>query len=93
MKPINRYHIRMGTKRTTISLDTMLSTLLALKLQHQPHTLAAHMAIRNWLQEQIDRQNDPDRTRTSQWLQGEAFLAIADKKLSEEYFDWLLSES
>ena len=84
-----RYHVIQGTRRTTVSLDRHLAGLLAIHLGHQPDDAEAHRAVRDWLQAQLDAANDPGRQRVSQWLQGEALLAISDKKLSEKYLTWL----
>ena len=88
-----RYHIYLGDKRTSASLDNVLAALLALKLGETPETLEAHNAVRAWLQTQLDEENDPGRFRVSQWLQAEVMLALVDKKLSERYWDWRLNES
>lgn len=86
-----RYHVQLGTKRTTITLDTVLSDLLAIKLGYRPDDAQAHAAVREWLQQQLDEAGDPNRIRTSQWLQEQVILAIADKKLSTKYDDYILS--
>ena len=85
------YHVTLSTRRTTVSLDETLAALMALKLGQPPHTPAAHTAIRTWLQARLDENNDAGRVRVSQWLQQEAILFLVDKKLSEQYGDWLLS--
>jgi len=85
-----RYHVQLGTKRTTVSLDETLADLLALQLNQQPHTPEAHTAVREWLQRRLDADNDPYRARVSQWLQAQVILALVDKKLSDAYGDWLL---
>lgn len=88
-----RYHVQLGIKRTTVSLDETLADLLALQLNQQPHTPEAHTAVRAWLQRQLEADNDPYRARVSQWLQGQVILALVDKKLSDAYGDWLLGLS
>ena len=84
-----RYHVIQGTRRTTVSLDRHLAGLLAIHLGHQPDDAEAHRAVRDWLQDRLDAEADPERQQVSQWLQGEAVLAVADKKLSESYLTWL----
>jgi hypothetical protein len=90
---MNRYHLTLGHKRTTISLDTMLSDLLAIRLGAWPQAPEAHGAVRAWLQQQLDRVNDPGRIRVSQWLRDQTVLFLVDKHLSETYLDWFLENS
>ena len=76
----DRYHVLIGTRHTTVSLDPASSNLLALKLGHEPRTAAARAAIREYLQEKLDEYNDPHRTRVSQWLREWILLDLVDKK-------------
>lgn len=87
-----RYHVNLGDKRTTVSLDEVLTELLALKLGHTPNTPEAHSGIRQWLQDRLEDNNDPGRILVSQWLRREALLLVADKKLSKAYGDWVSLE-
>ncbi len=41
-----RFHVRLGDKRTTVSIDRTLTELMALKLGEQPYSEEAHQAIR-----------------------------------------------
>ena len=82
------YHVRLGTRRTTVSLDKIISTLLSLKLGCDPKTEDAHSAVRAYLQDQLDHTNDPDRTSVSQWLREEVLLDLVDKKLATTYWRW-----
>lgn len=83
---MTRYHLMIEETRTTVTLDTTLSNLLAVKLNVDPiaDAPAAHAAVRAWLQEQIDR--DPGAyvlarrkvtNRNSQRLQKYALLTVA----------------
>ena len=83
-----RYHVSLGARRTTVSLDTALSDYLALRLDTEPQSKAAHKAVRDWLQAQLDAQNDPGRCFTSQWLQSEVVHEIADRMLREKWGQW-----
>lgn len=85
-----RYHIWLGERRTTVSLDNILSDYLALALGTTPQSPAAHQAVRQWLQHRLDLNADPHRCRVSQWLQGQAIEHISDNKLSDAYTQWLL---
>ena len=84
----DRYHVLLGKRRTTVSLDQTSSTLLAIKLGEEPRSEDAHSAIRAYLQEKLDETNDPRRTSVSQWLQGEVLLDLVDKKLAAKYWAW-----
>lgn len=87
---MERYHVIVGGRRTTVSFSSLLADLLAIRLDEEPDTEESHTAVREWLQARLNDYGNPERTRVSQWLQGEVILAIADKKLSDRYFDWLL---
>jgi hypothetical protein len=85
-----RYHLTLGDKRTTVSLDTLLADLLALRLGACPQSPQARRTVRAWLQQQLDQTYDPGRVRVSRWLTHEALLFLVDEQLSETYLDWLL---
>ena len=87
---MKRYHLSLGHKRTTVSLDNILSELLAIRLGLCPQSAQAHGAVRLWLQQQLDQANDPGRIRVSQWLREQAILFLVDNKLSNTYLDWFL---
>lgn len=84
-----RFHVHQAQQRTTVSLDTTLVTLLALKLNHSPGSTEAHQAIRQWLQQRLDDLNDPGLYHVSQWLQSQVVLALVDKKIANLYDMWL----
>lgn len=84
-----RYHVTLGTKRTTVSLDNTLSVLLSLRLGQPPHTSQAQRAVRHWLQARLDEQKDYNRCRTSQWLRNEVVYALITADLAELYGQWL----
>ena len=86
---MERYHVRLGQRRTTVSVDKIVSQYLSLHLGTTPGTLAAHTAVRAWLQSRIDLNNDPGRIRVSQWLLAEALDAIVGPNLREAYACWL----
>jgi hypothetical protein len=83
---MSRYHLMIEETRTTVTVDTTLSNLLAVKLNTDPiaDAATAHAAVRGWLQDEIDR--DPGAyvlarrgvtNRNSQRLQKYALLAVA----------------
>ncbi|MEO9206561.1 MAG: hypothetical protein ABI296_12760 [Gammaproteobacteria bacterium] len=45
-----RYHIKVSDKRTTISLDKIISDLIAIKLGVDPSSEEAHSAVREQLE-------------------------------------------
>ena len=84
MSQQTRYHIQLKSRRTTITLDTVLSELLAVKLGLSPADDKAHSAVRDWLQEMIVQkmgETMPGNSRLSQWTRQYAIEAIADPKL------------
>ena len=84
----NRYHVALGKKSTTVTVDKVISDLLALKLGQDPKTDDAHAAVRDYLQQKLDETNDPRRTSVSQWLRQEALLDLVDTRLSAKYWRW-----
>lgn len=87
---MERYHVTLKDRRTTVSLTSLLSSLLAIHLDEEPLTEEAHTAVREWLQQRLEESVHPHEFRVSQWLQGEVILELVDKKLSDAYLDWLL---
>ncbi len=73
---------RQAQKRTNVSLDATLVTLLALKLDHLPGSSQAHHAIRQWLQQRLDELNDPGLYQVSQWLPSQVVLALVDNPIA-----------
>jgi len=86
-----RYHVYQGGKRTTVNLTMALAQLLAVKLGHTPETPAADRAIRHWLQQQLDRYNDPGMDYVSRWCQTPIVYAVLDPEIAERHGQWLLS--
>ena len=84
-----RYHVTLGPKRTTVSLDNTLSVLLSLRLGQPPQTPQAQRVVRHWLQARLDEQKDYNRCRTSQWLRDEVVYALITNDLAALYDRWL----
>src|SRR5512142_1821826 len=84
----DRYHVVLGKKDTTVTVDKITSDLLALKLGHEPRSEDARAAVHAYLQEKLDEKNDPRWTSVSQWLRQEVLLDLLDKKLSAKYEKW-----
>ena len=58
MNPYPRFHITQrrtskADRRTTVSLDPIVADLLAVALGHTPGSVAAHTAIRIWLDKSL----------------------------------------
>ncbi len=89
-KHSDKYHITFADKRTTISLDTMLSELLAIKLNQIPETEEAHVAVRGWLQKTlIERMGDQSAPGMASHFARRYMLEfIADKRLIGKWHDW-----
>ena len=85
-----KYHVQLGDRRTTVSIDDTLSNLLSLKLGFAPGTQNALKAVQKWLQARIDEQNDPNRIRTSQWLQAQVVESLISAELAKKHDQWIL---
>ncbi|QKK02737.1 MAG: hypothetical protein HND55_08810 [Pseudomonadota bacterium] len=86
-----RMHIKLGDQRTTISADTILVAMLTIKLGHDPDNAAT--VAREWLQARLPDKVGTDKgkgKRTSQAARELMIEAIADKKLSRAYDDWVI---
>lgn len=84
-----RYHVTLGPKRTTVSLDNHLSLLLSLKLGYAPQTPQAQRAVRHWLQARLDEHRDYHRAHTSQWLGEEVIRALISAEVKNLYIQWM----
>lgn len=84
------FHVRLGKRRTTVSLDKALSAVIALHLGETPETKRAHAVVRRHLQAKLDEWRDEGRINVSQWLGRECLLELVDKGLSKKYWDWKL---
>jgi len=87
---MKRYHVTLGSRRTTASLDTLLSDLLAIRLGARPQSSEAHRTVWTWLQQQLNQGNDPGRCLVSHWLRDQAVLFLVDKTLSDAYLELVL---
>lgn len=88
------YHITFGGHRTTVSVDKILSEMLAIQLGCTPGTREAHAVVREWLQETLVSKlgESAGRKSASQWARRYAIEAIADKSLSKKWEDWTLEQ-
>jgi hypothetical protein len=86
-----RYHLDIGNKRTTISLDETIVALLCIKFRVAPESHEAHVKVRQFLQDFVDARKYKGRYqlgRLSASLREHALLHLVDNKLSERYRDW-----
>ncbi len=92
---MHRFHIQFADHRTTVTVDTMLSAMLAIKLGFEPETPDGNRAVREWLQERLPSKVGTDKgigKRASQNAQRLIVEAIADTKLSGAYDDWVIGK-
>ena len=85
---MNRYHIQRGANRTTVTLDSTICELLALKLGIEPDSQQSHKAVRSWLQSTSEQEVDQKINNLSQWLKRKAILHIADNNLQTKHQQW-----
>jgi len=87
-----RYHIQLSKHRTTVSVDKIVSDLLAIKLKEEPGTPEAHQAVRKRLEEFIAHDRDRSGEQLSQYITERAIMDLVDKRLSDQYVDYLIDE-
>jgi phage host-nuclease inhibitor protein Gam len=86
---INRYHIRYGGKRTTVSISALIANMLAVHLGVKPETGEAYKVIQQWCQDHVDSWGEPGRTQVSQWLTDSAIYVMARPELQKGYLAYL----
>lgn len=75
-----------GLRRTTVSIETLIAELFALRLRHEVASREGHSAVREWLQERQDEQNMS--YVDSGLLKRQMLLEIADKTLLKKLYRW-----
>ena len=83
-----KYHVMLGKRRTTITVNTMIANLLALKLGYAPETEEAYKALREYFQEKLDKGKDSRRVLVSYWLQEQGLLELIDSGIAKNYWKW-----
>lgn len=82
-----KFHINVkkgkGLRRTTVSVETLIAELFALRLGHSIDTAEGHTAVREWLQERQDEQNMS--YTDSGLLKQQMIMEIADKTLLRKW--------
>ena len=92
----HRYHIRFHQRRTTVTVDRVISELLAVKLGVLPDDPEAHSIVRVWLEETLQEKlgmNVPGGNWVSQYARMYAIEALAEPGLMEQVWDWRLESN
>jgi hypothetical protein len=95
LKKITRYHVTFGTHKTTISVDSMLSALLSIRLQKEPGTTEAKRAVTNFLQQILPKKLGEDKgaaRSASFWARRYIIEEIADPQLLEPWEKWFYAD-
>ena len=87
-----RYHIQLQEHRTTISMDKIVSDLLAIKLGEKPDTKEAHSAVRKQLDKFIAHDRGRGGYQLGRYVTEQSVLLISDKMVSEKYWDFRFGE-
>lgn len=89
-----RYHVKIKKTRTTVSIPVVLEELLSFQLGEEPRTQKARVAVRQWLQTEIDRDPGaiPPRGGASQRLAQQAILQIASAGLIKRRDAWIQNQ-
>mgnify|MGYP005862128063 CR=1 FL=1 len=85
-----RLHIKLGDQRTTVTVDTILSAMLAIKLGQEPDDTRA---VREWLQARLPDKIGTDKgigKKASQHARVLLIEEIADTKVSAAYDEWVI---
>jgi hypothetical protein len=83
-KSTTRYHIQLNNHRTTVSLDKMISDLIAIKLGKIPGTKQAHSSVRQQLEQFI---SEDEYNRGKDMAHYVLYKIRKDDILSEQYLD------
>lgn len=85
-----RYNVRTGGRRTTVSLDYWLAGLLAVRLGEEPEGVKAAKRVRLWLQGWADK--DVQGAGLNRRLIRRAVLEVVDPELAKRCVGWLGGE-
>ena len=91
----DKYHITFGKRRTTLTVDSILSEMMAIKLKVEPRSEKAYSLIRQWLQKNVPEKLGVSRGRknASQWTRRYLIEEIVDRKISNAWADWHINEN
>jgi hypothetical protein len=84
--------MQLQEHRTTISMDKIVSDLLAIKLGTKPDTKEAHSAVRKQLDKFIARDRGRAGYQLGRYVTEQSVLFISDNMLSDKYWDFRLEE-
>jgi len=82
-----RYHITLNSHKTTISLDKIVSHLMAIKLGATPRTRQWHSVVRKQLELFVAHDLGRSGRGLSRYINEQSILFIADTILSEKYWE------
>ena len=87
---LQRFHITFVEKRTTITVDSILSEMMAIHFHQKPGTEEAHRAVRLFLQDTLVSHlgSYEGRNDASQHARRYLIEAIADNKISKKWVNW-----
>jgi hypothetical protein len=91
----DRYHIRFQGRRTTVTLDKILSDLIAAEFGLMPDRTDYHSTVQQWLQATLtDKlgQNVPGGNSISQYARRYAIEFIAKRDIIDRLWDWRISK-
>ena len=83
-----RYHLQLSEHRTTISLDKIISELMAVKLGKTPNTKEAHQKVRQTLDTFIELDRGRAGHGLTRYITEQAILFISDKEVADKYEEW-----
>ena len=81
-----RFHVVLGERRTTVSMDKILSDFLTLHFGKRRARRSRHGHPRLGTARNLGS-NDPGRIAVSQWLAGQALVLLARPELVEAWMD------
>ena len=90
----DRYHINFKDRRTTITVDRVISELLAIKMGMLPDDLGTHSKLRTWFEDLLhDKlgESAPGGTHISQDARQYAIEYLVSKKLMDKVWDWRIA--
>ena len=83
-----RYHLQLKSHRTTISLDKIISDIIAIKLGKTPDSKEAHTAVRKQLDGFLSDGIWQSGRGLGEYVTRLAILFITDNDLSEKYLEY-----
>jgi len=92
-----RYHLTISKKRTTISMDEVISDLIAIKLGFDSASKSTHTAVREQLEKLILPYHDPKSPyyspncinyKPTQFVTKHAILWLLGEELTDKYYEY-----